>query len=253
MRIEAEEAPLSAVVALREAYRREMACQIVHDSWHARGFTRLWLLRERGTVVGYGAVGGAPGDAPDTLKELFVVPSHRGDALRMFSAVADAGGARWVEAQTNDRLLTLMLFDTATEVSAGAVLFDDGMRDDAAVPPPAGAVFRKAQPGEVARAFPEFAPPLGDWIVDLDGEVVASGGLLFHYNPPYGDVFMDVAAAHRGRGFGSYLVQELRRTCREMGCIPAARCQPSNVASRRALERGGMLPCARVLRGRLAL
>ena len=98
MRIEAEEAPLSAVVALREAYRREMACQIVHDSWHARGFTRLWLLRERGTVVGYGAVGGAPGDARDTLKELFVVPSHRGDALRMFSAVADAGGARWVEA-----------------------------------------------------------------------------------------------------------------------------------------------------------
>jgi hypothetical protein len=27
--------PLDAIVAMREAYRREMNCQIVHDSWHS--------------------------------------------------------------------------------------------------------------------------------------------------------------------------------------------------------------------------
>ena len=252
MTIDAEEVSLSAVAPLREAYRREMACQIVHDSWHARGFTRLFLLRDRGTVVGYGAVGGAPGDGRDTLKELFVLPQHRANALALFHALASAGGARWVEAQTNDVLLTLMLYDCARDVSPGAILFAEGASDAAALPPPTGVVFRRAEAGEVARAFPAFAPPLGEWVLDAGGEIVASGGLLFHYNPPYGDVFMDVAAAHRGRGLGSYLVQELRRACRGMGRVPAARCQPSNVASRRALQKGGLLPCARVLRGRLA-
>jgi GNAT superfamily N-acetyltransferase len=72
---------------------------------------------------------------------------------------------------------------------------------------------------------------------------------MFHYNPPYGDVRMEVAPAERRRGFGSFLVQELKRTCRATGRIPAARCPASNVASRKALEKAGLLPCARVLRG----
>ena len=106
--------------------------------------------------------------------------------------------------------------------------------------------------GEVARAFPESSEPLGEWVIDAAGEVVAAGGLLFHYNPPYGDIFMEVAPAYRERGHGSYLVQELKRACYEMSRVPAARCRPSNVASRRTLERAGMFPCARILRGRLA-
>jgi GNAT superfamily N-acetyltransferase len=80
---------------------------------------------------------------------------------------------------------------------------------------------------------------------------VATGGLFFHYNPPYGDIYMEVAAAHRRRGLGSYLVQELKRLCREMGCVPAARCNTANVASRLALQRAGMFPCARIVQGRL--
>jgi GNAT superfamily N-acetyltransferase len=250
MAIEVEAAPLSAVATLRDAYRREMACQIVHDSWHARGFTRLYLLREDGVVVGYGAVGGAPGDPQDVLKEFYVLPPQRGRALPLFRALAAAGGAGWVEAQTNDVLLALMLYDAAVEVSPGAVLFADGAPSALRAAP--GVVFRRAADGEVARAFPDAGAPLGSWVVEAAGEVVAAGGLLFHYNPPYGDLFMDVVPAHRRRGYGSFLVQELKRVCHTMGHLPAARCQPSNVASRRTLERAGMFPCARVLRGRLA-
>lgn len=36
---------LVAILGLRDEYRREMACPIVHDSWHARGFTDSYLLR----------------------------------------------------------------------------------------------------------------------------------------------------------------------------------------------------------------
>ena len=121
------EVPLDAILEMREAYRREMACQIVHDSWHARGFTRSYLLRLDGVTTGYGAIGGAPRDSKDTLKEFYVVPEHRAEALPLFRRLAAIGGARAVEAQTNDGLLSLLLYDTATEITAEKILFADAV------------------------------------------------------------------------------------------------------------------------------
>ena len=46
-------------------------------------------------------------------------------------------------------------------------------------------------------------------------------------------------------------MQELKRLCYEMGRVPAARCRQDNVASRRTLEGAGMLPCARIVSGRI--
>jgi GNAT superfamily N-acetyltransferase len=90
------------------------------------------------------------------------------------------------------------------------------------------------------------------WIVEADGVIAAAGGLLFHYNVPYGDIYMAVAEPLRRRGHGSYLVQELKRVGREMGKVPAARCNVSNPASRATLQKAGMMPCARMLTGVLA-
>jgi GNAT superfamily N-acetyltransferase len=87
------------------------------------------------------------------------------------------------------------------------------------------------------------------WLIESDGIVVATGGLLFHYNPPYGDIYMSVHESYRQRGFGSYLVQELKRIAYEMGKRPAARCNVSNTASRKTLQKAGLLPCARLLEG----
>ena len=79
--------------------------------------------------------------------------------------------------------------------------------------------------------------------------VVATGGALYHYNPPYGDLYMEVREDCRRRGFGSYLIQELKRVCYEGGKKPAARCNDSNTASRRTLQKAGLLPCGRILFG----
>lgn len=59
---------------------------------------------------------------------------------------------------------------------------------------------------------------------------------------------MEVAEPFRRKGYGSYLVQELKRVCRGTGHIPAARCGTGNSASQRALQRAGMLPCARIVK-----
>jgi GNAT superfamily N-acetyltransferase len=86
-------------------------------------------------------------------------------------------------------------------------------------------------------------------VVELDGQVAGSGGILFHYNRPYGDIYMDVAEPFRRRGAGSFLVQELKRVCYEGGHVPAARCNPANIASRRTLQKAGFVPCGHILTG----
>ena len=248
--VEVAEVPLEAILGMREEYRREMGCQIVHDSWHARGFTTSYALRVHGRTVGYGSVGGTPRDAKDTLKEFYMLPAYRGDALPLFRELAAASGARTVEAQTNDVLLLLMLHDCAAELSSETILFADGVTTALATPTP-GATLRRLSGADRERAFPHTREPVGEWGLECGGELVATGGLAFHYNPPHGDIYLEVAAAHQRRGFGSYLVQELKRLCYEMACVPAARCDQGNVGSRLTLQRAGMLPCARIVRGRL--
>jgi GNAT superfamily N-acetyltransferase len=245
-----EEVPVEEILGMRDEYRREMDCQIVHDSWHARGFTRSYLLRAGDAVVGYGSVGGPPGEPQEIVKEFHLRKSFRGRASALFCGLVAASGARWIEAQTNDVLLTLMLHDFATDLTSDRILFDDGLTT--AWPPPPGANLRALESAERERVFEHTVEPVGDWGLESDGAIVATGGFLSHYNPPWSDIHMEVAAPYRRRGFGSYLVQELKRICRKAGKIPGARCRADNQSSRRALERAGMLPCARIVRGRIA-
>ncbi len=93
--------------------------------------------------------------------------------------------------------------------------------------------------------------PGGDWLIEDEGVIVATGGIMLHYNPPYGDIYMEVEGSRQRRGYGSYLIQELKRVSYEMGRIPAARCDVANAASRAALQKAGLLPCARMLNGTL--
>jgi GNAT superfamily N-acetyltransferase len=227
-----------------------MACQIVHDSWHARGFLDEYLIERAGETIGYGSVGGAPGDPRETVKEFYVEPAHRGDALPLFRRLVAESGARRIEAQTNDVLLTLMLFDSVATVSGETVLFADSR--PTRLPAPGGARFRTVTEAERPLIFAHTVEPVGDWAIELDGVVVATGGVLYHYNPPYGDVFMEVAEPYRRRGLASYLVQELKRVCYEGGHVPAARCHQTNVGSRGALVNAGFLPCGRIVRGDVA-
>ena len=60
---------------------------------------------------------------------------------------------------------------------------------------------------------------------------------------------MAVAEPFRRRGLGSYLVQELKRVCYRDGNVPAARCNTTNVASRKTLQKAGFVPCGHILVG----
>src|SRR3954471_12980563 len=133
--------PPREILPLRQLYRREMGCQIVHDSLPGRGFGDLFLIRLDGRVAGYGFVMGYRGEPRDMVKEFYVLPALRGAALAMFRRFVEASGARRIAAQTNDVLLTLMLYDSAAGITSDTVVFQDRLTTNLPAP---GVIFREA-------------------------------------------------------------------------------------------------------------
>ena len=249
MNVDVSLVTLEAIQSLRELYRQEMNCQIVYDSLHAHFFTDIYLIRVNDCVAGYGCVMSGESESRDLIKEYYVLPVHRCAALPLFRRFALASGAKAIEAQTNDTLLSLMLFDFASEFKSETILFRDATTTNLSIP---GVTFRKVVETDRNGIFTHKLEGVGDWLLEVDGKFVATGGVYTHFNPPYGDVSMEVAEPFWRRGYGSYLVQELKRTSYEMGRIPAARCNVTNFASRATLQKAGFLPCARIVRGVIA-
>lgn len=251
MKSSARKAAWADVRESHERYLREMECQVVHASLHGRaGWTQEFVLEYGGRAVGHGSLlVGGPGTGTRTVFEFFVEPEARAEMFRLFSTLVQESGATHVEAQTNDRWLAPMLFTCGREAEAEKLLFADEVTTEF---PARGAVFRKARAADAARVFAHEFERVGDYVLEVDEEIVATGGVMYHYNPPYGDVFMEVAPKFRRRGWGAYLVQELKRVCREAGKVPCARCDPNNVASRQTCLRAGFLPVGCIVRGRIA-
>jgi GNAT superfamily N-acetyltransferase len=239
------------ILPLREQYRQEMNCQIVHDSLHRRaGLTTTYRLGFDGVTAGFAgmAIGGPWTDKP-TIFELFVLPPHRSRAFDIFETLLAASAARFMLVQSNDPLLPLMLHTYARDVQSEAIVFHDRLTTAL---PSMGAVMHCTTSDERIRQCIDARQGGPEWRLELNGETVGTGGILFHYNRPYGDIYMDVAEPYRGRGFGSYLVQELKRAAYELGSIPAARCGQPNVASRKTLRKAGFAPYACILTANIA-
>jgi hypothetical protein len=247
------QAKLSAddeILPLRTRHRDEMNCQIVHDSIHRRkGWTLSYVLELGGVNAGFGsvAIGGPWKDKP-TFFEFYVLPEHRSRAFELFEAFLAASGARFFEVQTNDAPATVMALTYGRDIATEKIVFHDKLTT---AHPAKGAILRRMTPQEEIRSCLEQRQGGGEWQLELDGNVAAKGGILFHYNRPYGDVYMEVGDPFRRRGLGAYLVQELKRECYELGAIPAARCNATNIASRRTLQRAGFVPFAHILIGSL--
>jgi GNAT superfamily N-acetyltransferase len=244
MTIEVFRVEVDEITPLRELHRQAMNCQIMHDSFPRRGFSDAYLLRVEGRIAGYGLV--ANQHWPETVHEFYPLPDYRTAALPLFRQLLEVSQANQILAQTNDRLLLLMLYDCAANIVSDTILFEDGITTRLTCP---AGVFRKGTEADRERLVEQKLDPGSSWLIESEGVPVATGGVTFHYNPPYGDLYMGVAEAYRQRGFGSYMVQELKRVAYEIGKIPAARCNVANVASRQTLQKAGMLPCCRLLVG----
>lgn len=246
MELSAKLATVKEIGPWRDLYRQEMNCQIIHDSIHSRqGWTLEYFLGAGGVPVGYGsiAVDGPWKDKP-TIYEFYVLPHYRSRLFDLFSLLLAASRANRIETQSNDSLLTAMLHTFAQDVMSESILYHDKLTTALA---PAGAKFRRATSADDPQIPADQLRSHG--VVEVGGAVAAKGGILFHYNRPYGDIYMEVTEPFRRRCLGSYLVQELKRMCYEQGSIPSARCNPKNIASRKTLQKAGFVPCGHILIG----
>lgn len=246
MSFQVKESSALEILPLRTRHRAEMNCQIVHDSIHRRkGLAVSYLLESGGVGVGFGsvAIDGPWKDQP-TIFEFYLLPPHRSRAFALFEAFLAVSGARYFVVQSNDALLTALLHTYGHEVASKAIVFQDQLTTS--LPSP-GASLRCVTAEEEIQAAQERRQGGGEWHLEMEGVTVATGGILFHYNRPYGDIYMEVGEPFRRRGLGSYLVQELKRVCYELGALPGARCNSTNLASRKTLQRAGFVPFACIL------
>ncbi len=227
-----------------------MNCQIIHDSIHARlGWTVEYALNLAGVVVGYGSVAVAgPWTNSHALYEFYVKRDCRRRIFDLFAALLATCSATIVETQTNAPILPVMLHTFAQNVRAEAILFEDRFETQLM---PEGSGFRSAGPGDAEELRLLDLDETADWVMTLDDRIAGAGGVLYHYNRSYGDIYMKIAEPFRGRGLGAYLVQELKTACRAGGRVPAARCNIGNRASRRTLQKAGFVPCGNLIAGDL--
>jgi GNAT superfamily N-acetyltransferase len=199
------------------------------------------------SAVGFGSVAiGGPWEDKPTLFEFYVVPEERTRAFDLFEALLAATDARFMEVQSNEPLPTVMLHAYAREVVSESIVFRDEWTTALAV---SGATLRCAATDEDTKRSIDERQGGPEWQLEFEEVVAGKGGILFHYNRPYGDIYMEIDESFRRRGLGAYLVQELKRLAYELGAVPCARCNPTNIASRRTLQKAGFVPYAHLLVG----
>src|SRR5215472_5175433 len=242
----ARKTELKEIQSLRALYLQETNFQIRYDACHERGWTDSYLLMTDSLEVGYGSIKGQQTRDRDTVFEYFVVQPFRKRSSELFRQLLVVSGARFIESQSNGRLLSSMLYEFSASVSADVVLFEDHAATEYIVP---GALVRPRRSND--QIFEHKTEPVGDYVVELDDEVVATGGFLLHYNRPFADLYMEVREDRRRRGIASFLLQELKRHCYVAGRVPAARCEIRNIASRAALVKAGLRVCGFMLIGKV--
>ena len=244
-KLKATKTSLESILALRALFLQEANCQIRYDARHHRGWTDSYLLEVNNQAVGYGSIAGLNDhDARDCVFEFYIIPAFRNKAGSLFRRLIAASKATHVETQSNEPLLTSMLYEVSSSIKANVVLFEDHAVTHHAIP---GAIVRPRDPAD--RLFKHRAEPEGDYVVELDGAIVATGGFLLHYNKPFADLYMEVIPSQRRRGIGAFLIQELKRHCYRAGRVPAARTDITNIASRATLAKAGMRVCGFMLVG----
>jgi hypothetical protein len=245
VKIGARKRPLQDLVPLHDLYRQEANCQLIHDSFWSRALLDAYAIHLDDQLAGYGAVANRYDQG--TVIEFYTFPHRRRHAMQMFAAFLLCAKATHIAAQTNVPLLLMMFHEYVVDIHAEKVLFSDAHTSRLTCP--RNGVFRERKDANELPIFEHHHEPTGNGVIEAEGEIVATGGFLTHYNPPYADLYMEVAEAHRKQGFGSYLIQGLKKTCYEHGKRPAARCDLTNVASSRTPEKAGLLACGHLLVG----
>lgn len=245
MNIEVTKTTLQEILSFRRLFLQENNFQIRYNAVHERGRTDSYVITADTTVIGYGSIKGNENSADrNTIFEFYIIPAFRYLSSGAFAKLLDSSSASFIECQSNDTLLTSMLYEFGQNINANVILFKDHI---ATTHYPDNVTFRKRNEGDVL--FEHQLEPEGDYVLERNNEVVATGGFLLHYNLPFADLYMEVRQDCRRQGLGSFLLQEVKKQCYLSGRVPAARCDIENIASRATLQKAGLTVAGFLLLG----
>jgi GNAT superfamily N-acetyltransferase len=236
MKINATKTNLDAILHLRNLFLQENNFQIRYNACHQRGWTDSYIITFHEAAIGYGSVKGKNDlKDRDTIFEFYIIPTFRNLSSISFLALLNSSGAGFIECQTNEKVLTSLLYLMGENISSPVILFEDDTCTSIA---PDNINFRKRRENDIF--FEHKAEPAGEYVLEQNNEIVASGGFLLHYNLPFADLYMEVREDMRKKGLGSFLIQELKKQCYLSGRVPAARCSIENIASKATLIKAGL-------------
>jgi hypothetical protein len=242
MEIKVTKVELEEIQLLRTLFLQESNFQFIYNKCHSAGWADTYLIVTDEIKIGYGCVwGNDKREDRDTIFEFYVIKPFRKFANILFSKFISISGATHIKSQTNDMLLSSMLYQYAQNINAEAILFEDHFQSDLIIP---DVIFRKQKPQDNIGNDSEY-------ILEQNDEIVATGGFVRNYNLPYIDMYMEVKELCRKKGFGSFIVQELKKEAYMMGRVPAARCNISNNVSKATLLRAGLKVCGFILIGKI--
>jgi len=243
MELKVTKTGIEAIRELRELFLKESHFEFIYNKCHENGWADIWLFLIDEQKAGYGALWGADKrEDRDAVFEFYLTPPFRKTANLIFKEFAAISGATLIECQSNDLLLVSMLYEFAQNINAEAILFEDDLQTDLFIP---GVIFTR-DPEAITTEYED-----GGYFLEQGGEVIGNGGLMLNYNKPYADIYMEVKEPFRRKGFGSLIVQELKKVCYQTGKVPAARCNINNQVSKATLLKAGFKVCGAMLKGEI--
>ena len=241
MQIIVSKTSLADVPAFRNLFLQESNFQFIHNKCHDYGWADTYLFTIDGTRAGYGSVWGqSRREDRDTIFEFYLLEPYRKMAELIFEKFIEVSNVVYLECQTNDSLLSSMVYRFSENIRAESILFEDNYQSNLNIP---STIFRKKTDGD------KVDEESGEYLLLYHDSVVADGGLMLNYNLPFADLYMRVKESDRQKGYGSLIVQELKKEAYLIGRVPAARCNVKNHISKLTLIKAGFKPCGYLLLG----
>jgi len=233
---------VAQVQPLRDLFLHENKFQFIYNKCHLYGWADVYACIIDNVIIGYGAVWGKDKrEDRDTIFEFYIIEAFRKFINQVFEKFMLACRATFIECQSNDALLFSLLCEYTKNINAEAILFEDNFQTNFSDPQLS---FEKQ---EMQGGHPDDRP----YILKLHDETVATGGLMLNYNIPYADIYYEVNENYRRKGFGSFMLQELKKEAYKMQRVPAARCNIKNKISKAALLKAGFKSCGFILTGEI--
>lgn len=252
-------ATLQDLDGLRQEYIESLAGPLEPFLEELISYSRLYYrLVQGGQPIGYFCV-----STKGTLLQFYLKAGHIRSLQSIFSRLLSQGFFTQALVSTRDRLGISSCLEFHKEVSVDDYLFEDGSGPVEAASEWQDSVFALAGTDDiplirsVVNDFHDFLHYTLEGSVAeqsifllLDGNTLLGTGVIAskEYQPPYVDIGMCVNEQYRRQQVGTEIIRRLRLHCRERALIPLASCRFDNLASKKTLEKAGMVSRDRVLR-----